>query len=141
MTTPADLLAAIGRAIAGDATLDERRAGRQACVTLAAALGEPGEPMAFSNATPAPRPAPRMDPLDLLMVRMRAFLTEQAQREKDAAAAAGPEPQAATAPPAPPPAPPRNAPATASSRTSSPSLVCHHPPRIPMVRALPRRTA
>lgn len=144
MTTPADLLAAVGRAIAGDATLDDRRAGRQACLTLAAALGEPGEPMTFSNTPPAPRTAPRVDPLDLLMARMRAFLTEQAQREKDDAAAAETEAQTATAPPAPAPPhapPPRNAPTTASSRSSSPSLACHHPPRIPMVRPLPRRTA
>lgn len=82
-TTPQDLLATIARALDGGASADDRRAGRHACIVLASALGEPGAPMAPPSAN-----RPRIDGgqlLDLAMVKMRAFLTEQ-----DAAQAAPP---------------------------------------------------
>jgi len=150
--TPADLVATIGHAVADGATAEQRRAGRQACVTLAAVLGEPGDPMSWPG-TGAPNAGGRPDRTQLIefaMMKMREFLSETEAKEKAAAEAAA---TAAAAPPpqAPPPRP--SAHATAQRSTQPPARPMpnsrplpavpthHHRLRIPMVRPLPRRSA
>jgi len=136
-TTPQDLLAAVARGIAEGASIDDRRGGRQACILLATALGEPGESM--GGPTAAATGAPRVDGaqlIDLATAKMRAFLSELEAR--NAAPPATPTsssstaPAAAAAPPATAPAAPA-APSPASPRPRPPAL------RIPIIGGYARR--
>jgi len=131
-TTPQDLLAAVARGIAEGASADDRSAGRQACILLAAALGEPGQSMGPSS----PPPMSGVDTgqlVDLAIGKMRGFLAELEAKDAAASAAASSTAAAATEAAAPPP------PRTPSS--SSPGNVRPRPPRlsIPIVGGHARR--
>ena len=133
-TTPQDLLAAVARGIADGASVDDRRAGRQACILLASALGEPGESMGPSPTSTAAA-APRIDGaqlLDLATVKMRAFLAEL--EAKNAAPPATSTSSSSTAPAAAAPAAP-TAPSSPSPRPRP------RPPalRIPIIGGYARR--
>ena len=72
-----ELLEAIQRAVAEDASAEQKAAGAQACRTILTALeAEPGRPLALPSG-PAPQPLAGIDPdqaLDLLIARLRASL-------------------------------------------------------------------
>jgi len=132
-TTPQDLLAAVARGIAEGASIEDRRGGRQACILLASALGEPGESMGPSPTSTAAA-APRIDGaqlLDLATVKMRAFLAEleakNAAPPATSTSSSSTAPAAAVAPAAP------TAPSSPSPRPRPPAL------RIPIIGGYARR--
>lgn len=137
-TSPQDLVAAVARAVADGASADERRIGRQACIVLAQALGEPGTPMTPMTpgaSAPAGPVGTRIDGAQLLevaTVKLRAFLGEL---EAKNAAASSPSSTATQRTTEPAPAPAASSSVDASvSPSSSPSSRTPRPPlRIPLV--------
>lgn len=135
MSTPADLHALIGRALVDGASRDDRRAARHACLTLAAALGDPGDPMSVPGVPARPARIDSGQVLDFLGAQMRAYLDEHADKAIEVDANSSPEhgpttPAGARDTDGAPPA------ARAAPAASSPSPWSRHRP-IPLV-PLPR---
>jgi hypothetical protein len=98
--TPDQLVAQITRALVGGASADERRAGRHACLVLAATLGDAGEPMTWPGTPPSPVTPSAAQLLDLAIAKMRALLDEQDAKARAAAAqTATPAPSSMAGPP------------------------------------------